>query len=117
MPETAVQSIVKDMQTNLTELLANLGMSSTHLGKNVLGPFVFLFFSSFVKVSLEETLWLRTCFLVNNDFQPLGSIMKAFLLTNNFVCCSHLYFAYFDVICKIKAVQEFSQNKFKNIMN
>lgn len=48
-------------------------------------------------------------FLVNNDFKPLDSIMKAFLLKNNFMCCSYLYFATLvDGIYKIKAVREFN---------
>lgn len=35
--------------------------------------------------------------------------MKAFLLKNNFICCSYLYFATLvDSIYKIKAVREFN---------
>lgn len=68
----------------------------------------------------EEKLWLRICFLVNDDFKPLDSITKAFLLKNNFICCSYLcLLLWLTVFTKSKLLENLTclGNKFKNIMN
>lgn len=69
-----------DMQTNLSELLANLGMSSTYLRKNVLGPvsFVFSIFLPLLKCNWKKIVAQNMYF--SNNFKPLDPIMKVFLL-------------------------------------